>query len=289
MHFFLAGITGHVGGAAARTLLAGGHTLRALVRDTQKAKPWADRGVELVHGDWNDSAVLARALQGVDGAYLMMPPSQTPSRDFREAKAVVASYKAALGQSKPGKLILLSSFGSEQPSGLGLITSTHLLEEGVGNLDIPTAILRPGGFYENFATAVEPARQSGLLFSFYQPVDRKILSVASADIGVEVARLLTTEWTGKRILELGNETAPSEIAAGLAEALDRDVVAQAIPREHWPATLQQCGMPAEFTWALEEMVDAINSGHIHNNVPGTEKVPGSTSPAVFFRGLANEA
>ncbi len=41
---------------------------------------------------------MTRALTGVEGAYLMMPPVQAPSRDFSEAKAVLASYKQTLAQ-----------------------------------------------------------------------------------------------------------------------------------------------------------------------------------------------
>ena len=282
MLFFISGVTGHVGGAAATQLLKEGHSVRTIVRDTAKAQPWANQGVELVKGDWNDSAALGKALQGVDGAYLMMSPSQTPSRDFREAKALVAGYKEALTQTPPPKLVLLSSFGSEQPSGLGLITSTAIMEQQLGALDISVAILRPGGFFENFASAVQPAASTGTLYSLYQPLDRPILMVATADIGAQVARLLTTNWTGKRIVEIGNPTAPNDIAAGMGQALGREVTAQAIPRDRWAATLQSFGLPGEYAWAYEEMIDAVNSGHIHNNVPGTERVSGTVSPAQFF-------
>lgn len=54
--FLVMGITGKVGGAAAQHLLAQGKEVRALVRDRDKASSWANRGVELVDGDWNDAA-----------------------------------------------------------------------------------------------------------------------------------------------------------------------------------------------------------------------------------------
>lgn len=289
MLFFIAGITGNVGGATARQVLKDGHNVRALVRDTAKARSWAEQGVELVQGDWNDPASLITALTGVDGAYLMMPPTQTPSRDWREAKAVVASYKQAVEQAKPKKLVLLSSYGSEQPSGIGLITATHLLEEGVGNLDIPTAVLRPGGFFENYVAQIAPTRQSETLYSFYQPVDRKLLMTATADIGAEAARLLTTDWIGKRIVEIGDEHSPTEIAAAMAEVFGQPITAQAVPRAQWSGVLQQFELPADSTWAFEEMADAINSGHIHHNVPGTEAVPATIAPLQFFRNVSQNA
>ena len=53
--FLIMGITGKVGGATAEHLLAHGKKVRALVRNREKATNWADQGVELVYGDWNDS------------------------------------------------------------------------------------------------------------------------------------------------------------------------------------------------------------------------------------------
>src|ERR1700759_1167660 len=63
--YLVMGITGKVGGATARHLLKQGKQVRALVRDREKAAKWADRGVELVDGDWNDATAIAAALEGI--------------------------------------------------------------------------------------------------------------------------------------------------------------------------------------------------------------------------------
>ena len=86
------GISGRVGGATAQHLLAQGRQVRALVRNREKAANWADQGVEIVDGDWNDAATIERALEGVDGAFVMLPAVWAPSPDFREAKGVIANY-----------------------------------------------------------------------------------------------------------------------------------------------------------------------------------------------------
>ncbi|MBY2937899.1 HAMP domain-containing protein [Rhizobium leguminosarum] len=59
--FLVMGITGNVGGATAGHLLAQGKKVRALVRDREKALSWANQGVELVDGDWNDPAAIERS------------------------------------------------------------------------------------------------------------------------------------------------------------------------------------------------------------------------------------
>jgi len=52
--FLVMGITGKVGGTTAKRLLAQGKEVRALVRNHEKAANWANQGVELVDGDWNE-------------------------------------------------------------------------------------------------------------------------------------------------------------------------------------------------------------------------------------------
>ncbi|MGO8813718.1 MAG: NmrA family NAD(P)-binding protein [Terriglobia bacterium] len=286
--FLITGITGKVGGAAARHLLDKGKQVRALVRDPAKAAAWSAKGVELVKGDWADPVAMTQALNGVEGAYLMMPPIQTPSRDFREAKAVISSYKEALAKSAPPKLVVLSSMGSEKSSGLGLITATHLIEQALGNEPFPVAFVRAGSFLENYLFGIQAA-QGGTLPIFYAPTDRKLPMIATEDIGAEIAKLLTTEWTGKRIIELGSLVSADDLAAALGKALGRDVKAQAIPRQAWAGALQQMGMPAGGTWAFEEMVDGVNSGWIGLGVEGTERVEGTTSAKDVFAAAANQA
>jgi uncharacterized protein YbjT (DUF2867 family) len=279
--FLVTGITGNIGGAAARGLLAQGKTVRALIRDPQRAAAWAQMGVELVQGDWNDAPSIAAALQGVEGAYIMMPPTQTPSPGFSEAKAVAASYAQALRQSPPPKLVALSSFGAEKQSGLGLITPPRLLEQALEAMLFPVAFVRAGGFFENYMFGLEAAK-GGTLPMFYAPTHRKVGHIATADIGALVVELLTTEWSGRRVIELGRPVSPDEIADAIGEVLGREVKAQAIPRKAWAGAMEQMGLPKGSTWAYEEMMEGVNSGWIDFGVEGTEKRPGTTTPREVY-------
>ncbi|VDZ61014.1 Putative NADH-flavin reductase [Serratia odorifera] len=112
--FLVMGITGNVGGATARHLLAQGKKVRALVRDREKAVNWENQGVELVDGDWNDSGSIEQALKGVEGTFVMLPPVWAPSPDYKEAKRVIANYVEALSRVAPPRVVALSSMGGEQ-------------------------------------------------------------------------------------------------------------------------------------------------------------------------------
>jgi uncharacterized protein YbjT (DUF2867 family) len=280
--FLVMGITGKVGGAAATRLLTQGKKVRALVRDRGKAASWADRGVELVEGDWNDAASIKRALRGVDGAFVMLPPIWAPSPDFREAKGVIANYVEALSHAPVPRVVALSSMGANRPSGMGLITALSHLEQGFRDLNVPIAYVRAGGFFENFLYGFEVA-QSGTLPVFYDPTHRKSTMVATNDIGAEIASLLSgPAWLGRRIIELGSMVSADEVAAQLGEVMKIDVKAVAVPRADWPNTFEQFGIPKGQSGPAETMYEAVNAGGMDLGVEGTEHKAGTTSARDVF-------
>jgi uncharacterized protein YbjT (DUF2867 family) len=280
--FLVTGITGKVGGATANHLLVQGKKVRALVRNREKAAKWADQGVELVEGDWNDSPAIERALKGVDGAFVMLPAVWAPSPDYKEAKGVVANYVEALSKAAPPRVVALSSMGANRTSGLGLITALSLFEQGFRNLTSPVAFVRAGGFFENFLYGLQAA-QVGTLPVYYNPTHRKSTMVATNDIGAEVATLLTgPPWSGQRVIELGSMVSADEVAAQLGEVLKLNVKAFAVPRSGWPAAFEQFGIPKGQTGPAEAMFEAVNSGWMDLGVEGAEHVAGTTSPRDVF-------
>lgn len=285
--FFIAGITGHVGGAAARHLLAKGKQVRTLLRTPEKAKAFADRGVEIHRGDLNDAEALARALEGAEGAFLLMQPTMTPAPDFSDARASLNSYTAALAAAPVPRLVALSSMGSEKTEKLGNITATSLMERAFSNLPFPTAFVRAGSFYENYVSALTTAQHTGKYFSF-QPVDFAFPAIGTIDIGNLVAELLLKGWTGKRVIELGSLTTANRMAAAVSKTIGRDVEAQAIPRDAWAETLQQFGLPPGSTGAYEQMMESISNGWIAFGQPGTEAVPATQTPEAFFAKAAKQ-
>lgn len=280
--FLVMGITGNVGGATARHLLAQGKKVRALVRDRQKAVNWANQGVELVDGDWNDLTSIELALKGVEGAFVMLPPVWAPSPDYKEAKAVIANYVKALAKIAPPRVVALSSMGADKPSGHGVITALSLLEHSFRELSSPLAFVRAGGFFENFLFGLQAA-QGGTLPVFYNPTNRKSTMVATNDIGAEFAALLTgPAWSGQRIVEMGSMVTADEVAKQLGEVLNIDVKAFAIPRTGWAEALEQFGIPKGQSGATEEMYEAVNAGWMDIGVEGTELITGTTSARDVF-------
>ena len=181
--FTVMGITGNVGGAIAKNLLAAGKSVRGVARNPGKAKAWTEQGVELVQSAYDDGARLAKAFAGAEGVFAMIPPDFAPAPGLPDQKRTIAAIREALEQTKPDKAVFLSSICSEQPSGLGLITSTHLMEESTRTLPIPVAYLRAGSFMENWLGALEHIRATGEMPFFYAPLERKFPLVATQEIG----------------------------------------------------------------------------------------------------------
>lgn len=284
--FTIMGITGNVGGAIANRLLEAGKTVRGIVRNPEKAKAWSARGVELVQGTYGDAGKLAEAFAGAEGVFAMIPPDFAPDPDLAGQKRTIAAIRSALETAKPGKAVFLSSIGSEQPHGLGLITSTHLLEEATRSLAMPKAYLRAGSFMENWLGALEHIRSTGEMPFFYAPLERKFPLVATQDIGLAGATVLQESWTGNRVLEVDGPEGGTdlyEVAKAYGAALGREVKPVLVPEVAWQGALEAMGTPADRTELYKEMVRSFNSGWIHFGNEGTERFYGPTTIEAFAK------
>ena len=286
MTYAVAGITGKVGAAVARSLLAQGRKVRAVVRDLRKAQPWTELGCETAEADLTDVDALARAFAGVDGAFVLVPANFAPSADFSEARAAAAAIARALGSANVPKVVALSSIGSHQPNGLGLITQTRLLEEALVSFAGALVVLRPAWFFENAAWDIGPASETGVMPSFLQPLARRLPMVATADIGRIAAMLLLDSPPGRRTVELEGprRCSPNDIAAGLAAALGREVHAELVPRRDWEALFKAQGTVDPS--ARIDMLDGLNSGWIDFETP-SGSLKGDIELATVLRELVD--
>jgi uncharacterized protein YbjT (DUF2867 family) len=267
--FAVTGITGQVGGVVARLLLAAGHDVRAVVRDAAKGEVWAKQGCEVALADVNDQQALQHAFEGAEGVFVLLPPTFDPTPGFPEARKTIATLRAALAAAKPSKVVVLSTIGAQatQPN---LLNQLQILEQELGTLPMPVAFLRAAWFIENAAWDVAPARDSGIVPSFLQPLDKPVPMVATADIGRVAAELLRESWTGRRIVELEGpqRISPDMIAASFARLLGRDVGMTVVPRDTWEDLFRAQGMT--------------------NPTPRMQMIDGFNEEWICFEGAENE-
>ena len=77
--FVVAGVSGKTGSVVARTLLENGKKVRVVVRDAKKGDEWKAKGAEVAVASVDDAGALTKALQGAEGAYLLLPPQMGSS------------------------------------------------------------------------------------------------------------------------------------------------------------------------------------------------------------------
>lgn len=259
--YAITGITGKVGGTAATTLLDAGCQVRAVLRDPAKASAWKARDAQIAFANFQSVPALTRAFSGAKGVFILLPPVFDPDPTFAEARAMIANLREALDAARPEKVVCLSTIGAEAGE-VNLLTQLSLLERALESLPMPVAFLRAGWFIDNAAWDLDPARKTGVIPSFLQPLDRAIPMVSTQDVGRAAARLLRESWTGKRIVDLEgpHRVSPDDIAAAFSRLLDKPVKAAIVPRTEWEELFRAQGMANPIP--RMRMLDGFNEGWI---------------------------
>lgn len=256
----VAGATGRQGGATARSLLAAGVPVRALVRDPAAvpAKALEAIGAELVTGDLYDRDSLIRAAEGVRAVFSVQMPGMTAD-GFDFEGEVTQGVNLIEGAKAAG----VPQFVYTSVSGAGQHVETPGWAEGRWASMEPTlgakaaiqdrlrsagfprwTLLKPGFFMENFLPSMAflfPRGIEGGLVSVLNPETR--LSLAAVDdIGeAAAAAIIEPERFDRVELELASDyLSMTEIAEVLSRALGTPLVAPNMTEEEALAA----GMPA---------------------------------------------
>lgn len=282
--YAVTGITGQVGSTLGKALLASGKQVRAVVRAAEKGEVWKKQGCDVAIATMEDPEALAKAFSGMEGVFILLPPYFDPAPGFPEARSLIANIRQALEIAKPVKVVCLSTIGAqaEQPN---LLNQLQVLEHELRKLPMPVAFLRAAWFMENSAWDVEPARNTGIIPSFLQPLDRKIPMVATADIGHVASTLLQQNWNGVRIIELeGPEPiSPNDVAASFSQLIGKPVSMKMVPRDSWDALFRSQGMLNPLPRI--QMLDGFNAGWIKFESDHTEHVKGQIPLRSVLGGL----
>ena len=257
----ITGITGNIGSQIARNLLAEHQSVRAVVRDSRKGQSWAEQGCEVAQADIYDTKALAAAFRGAEAVFLLVPPIFDPAPGFPEAHAIAASLTEALSSAAPARVVYLSTIGAQAVQS-NLLSQHSIIEEALRQLPMPITFLRPAWFMENASWDVTPARETGVIASCLQPLDKPVPMIATTDIARVAGELLLEKATDHKIVELeGPErVTPHQIASTFASLLDHPVIAEAVPRDSWASLFESQGMknPAPRI----RMLDGFNEGWI---------------------------
>jgi uncharacterized protein YbjT (DUF2867 family) len=137
-----------------------------------------------------------------------------------------------------------------------------LLEQSFADLPMPVTFLRAAWFMENAVWDVEPARNTGVIPSYLQPLDQPFPMIATDDVGRTAAELLLENWSGHRVVELEGprRVSPNDVAEAFAKALGWPVKPEIVARDNWEALFREQGM--QHPTPRMQMLDGFNTGWI---------------------------
>jgi len=224
------GATGRQGGAVVRHMLPKGWKLRALTRrpDAHEAQSLARQGVQVVQGDLEDPASIARAAEGVYGIYSVQDFwSVGTKREVQQGKNLADGAKKAGVQ----HFVYSSVGGAERNTGIPHWESKWEIEKHIRQLNLPATILRPAAFMEMYhVLQVEVGLLKGKLMDPLRG-DKPYQTIATDDIGAFVALAFErpTEFIGKQLEIAGSELTNLEAAKVFSRVMGRPVKFSKLP------------------------------------------------------------
>ncbi len=284
----ITGITGRIGGQLADHLLAKGIAVKAVMRDSSKGERWLAKGCTLAVAEFTDAKALTTAFEGAEAVFVLPPPNFDPEPGFTEVFRAMSGLRQAIRNAGVKRVLSLSTVGAQARQ--TNLLSQHTIGESIfGELEIPVTFLRPAWFLENVSWDIASARDTGVIHSFLQPLNKEFPMVATADISRLAAKLIQESWEGHRVVELEGpvRVSPNAICKSLAAILGRPVEVQAVKRDTWAQLFRDQGM--RNPGPRISMLDGFNEGWIDFEAGIDKTVKGETTADTVFRELVSSS
>lgn len=224
------GATGRQGGAVVRHLVPKNSSVRALTRNVNSpaAKALAEKGAEVVRGDFDDRDSLQKATAGVYGVYSVQNFWETGvEKEIQQGKNMAEVAKSAGVK----HFVYASVGGAERDSGVAHFESKWVIENYVRSLELPATFLRPVGYMENYYI---PQAYKGLLKGkLVDPIrpDKPFQLIAVDDIGAFAALAFENpqEFVNLAIEIAGDEVTNPQVAQTFSRVMGRPVRFKKLP------------------------------------------------------------
>jgi uncharacterized protein YbjT (DUF2867 family) len=276
----ITGGTGNSGRAIVKALLDRAERLRVLARDPAKAAVQLGDEVEIARGDFTDPMSIEAAMEDVDRALLLSPPSD---RLVEFERAFVDAAKKC----RVKHVVKFSAFGADANAPAGFSKWHGESEEYLKRSGLAWTILRPPFFMQNLF-GLASMIQNGTI---YQPagegkaghVDvRDIAAVAAAALSEEGHEGKTYEITGPELLSF------HDIAAAFSEILGRPIAYVDVPPEAAKQSMMQSGMPEWQADAINVLMADLRAG-VYARLTDIVQTVGGKNPTTLARFIAENS
>lgn len=249
----ITGATGNISSGILDNLGASGHSLRALVRDPEKAAALKQRGIDVRIGDLEKPWTLAPAFEGADTVWLLGPPG--PRAPEQSSNGLWAARQAGVKH-----VVRMSAVGAafNAPtinSRLHALSDAELAASG-----IPYTILRPHFFLQNLMMAAGSIANEGAMYMAMG--EGKIGIIDSRDISDFAAHVLTHPGHEGKTYTL---TGPASLnmhqaAEAIGKGVGKPVKYVPIPVEAAQQAMAGMGMDPWMVNLLADYMKAYSAG-----------------------------
>ncbi len=224
---------------------------RVFTRDPAKARTLLGP-VETVTGDFDRPESIAKALAGVDAAFLLSAVS--PDIVARETVFARAAKTAGVK-----RLVKLSALGADPRSPAALLRWHGEAEAEVRRTGVPYSILRPAAFYQNLLGSADSIRRGTLVAPMG---DARVALVDARDVAAAAAMLLCGPARDGETFTLTGPAALTyaEVAATLTRVLGRPVAYAAAAPDDARRAMSAAGLPAWMTDAFLGLAERFRAG-----------------------------
>jgi (4-alkanoyl-5-oxo-2,5-dihydrofuran-3-yl)methyl phosphate reductase len=211
--YLVTGATGNIGSRVVERLLRHGERPRVLARDAAKAaRRYGDR-VDVRVGDFDDSASLSAAVDGVDVAFLVTAGADLAEKDKRAADVAKAAGVR--------RLVKLST--DDVAHGVGTGVWHREGEAAIRDSGVGFVFVQPSGFMDNFLNWADAIKTDGVVRC---AADEGVIPFIHSDDIADVAIAAMTEphYAGQSLPITGREALSfAEMTAKVGAATRREL------------------------------------------------------------------
>ncbi len=296
--YTILGATGHIGHLIVEDLLRRGHIVRAVSRDQRKLYQLENRGALPCELDLTDSDALAKACEGADALFTLIPPIFASDNYLAYQDQVGESICSAIKKGNLKRVVNLSSVGADLAEGTGPVAGLHRQEErlnAIQSLDF-LIHLRANYFMENLYRFFSMIPEGMIRYPY--AADLPIPMVATRDIGWKAVGFL--ENTLPTLRQFFDFAGPEEITLNDAtEAFAKafecpDLCYEQISFEQEKEILMELGLNSTTADLMVEMEKSFSKGLMKPTQELTREHRGTTNLETFvemiaYRSLAKAA
>jgi len=223
--YAICGATGNIGRVITEKLIEQGKKARAIGRSRERLQPLVNLGAEPFVADLGNSVALAKAFEGCEAVFVMIPPN-LEAPDYRLYQNEVGQSMADAVKAAGIKYVVnLSSVGAHLSDGNGVVAGLHDQEQRLNALeDVNVMHVRPTFFFENHMTQIGTIKTMGVMAT-PQPINRPVPQIATRDVAEFAAeRLMKLDFKGKNSRELlgPSDTSMIQVAQAIGHAIGKN-------------------------------------------------------------------